>query len=95
MEADLILEKKNRVVVPDVLANAGGVIVSYFEWVQNIQSLFWDETEVNQSLKKILLKAFDEVWSAREHTGATLRMAAYMVALRRLVDAKRCRPVFP
>ena len=95
VDADRMLEKKKTLVVPDVLANAGGVIVSYFEWVQNIQSLFWDEEEVNQSLKKILLKAFDEVWATREEADVTLRMAAYMTALRRLVDAKRCRPVFP
>ncbi len=95
VEADRILQKKGTVVVPDILANAGGVIVSYFEWVQNIQSLFWDEAEVNRSLEKILTKAFDEVWSTGKESGVTLRMAAYMIALRRLVDAKRCRPVFP
>ena len=95
VEADRILEKKKIHVLPDVLANAGGVIVSYFEWVQNIQSLFWDEDEVNKSLKKLLLRAFDEVWGTHEKAGVTLRMGAYMVALRRLVDAKRSRPIFP
>lgn len=93
--ADEILNRKKTVVVPDILANAGGVVVSYFEWVQNIQSLFWDEAEVNHSLEKVLTKAFDEVWSVSEKTGGTLRMAAYIIALRRLVEAKRCRPVFP
>ena len=95
VDADKILEKRNIIVLPDILSNAGGVIVSYFEWVQNIQSLMWDVEEVNRSLEKILTHAFDEVWSVHEEKGVTPRMAAYMVALKRLVAAKRFRPIFP
>lgn len=95
VEADGILKKRDVVVIPDILANAGGVIVSYFEWVQNIQSLMWDVEEVNRSLQKIISRAFDEVWEVSEEKKVTPRMAAYMVALKRLVAAKRFRPIFP
>lgn len=95
VEADEILKNRGVVVIPDILANAGGVIVSYFEWVQNIQSLMWDVEEVNGSLEKIISRAFDEVWAVQQKDDVTPRMAAYMVALKRLVAAKRFRPIFP
>ena len=95
MEADEILGKREVLVIPDVLANAGGVIVSYFEWVQNIQSLTWEESEVNENLAKIITRAFDDVWNLAEQKKVTPRMAAYMTALRRLVVAKQFRPIFP
>lgn len=95
VKADEILKKRNILVIPDILANSGGVIVSYFEWVQNIQSLMWNVDEVNTSLKKIITNAFDEVWKIRKEHDVTARMAAYMLALKRLVDAKKCRPIFP
>ena len=95
VEADEILAKRGILVVPDILANAGGVIVSYFEWVQNIQSLTWDESEVNENLAKIITRAFDDVWNLSESKSVPLRMAAYMTALRRLVVAKQFRPIFP
>lgn len=94
-EADEILEAKNVVVVPDILANAGGVIVSYFEWVQNIQSLTWDEEAINRTLEKILIRAFNEVWEKAKEKNTSLRMGAYMVALERIVKAKKIRGVFP
>ena len=94
-EADQILEKKGIVIVPDILANAGGVIVSYFEWVQNLQALFWDEHEVNTMLKKILLRAFDEVWELSASHSTSLRMGAYMLALNRVMKAKQIRGIFP
>ena len=94
-EADQILEKKGIVIVPDILANAGGVIVSYFEWVQNLQALFWDEHEVNTMLKKILLRAFDEVWDLSVSHSTSLRMGAYMLALNRVMKAKKIRGIFP
>lgn len=94
-EADEILNKKGVVIVPDILANAGGVIVSYFEWVQDMQLLFWDEHEVYTRLENLLLKAFDEVYELSEKENVTMRMAAYMVALRRTVTAKKIRGIFP
>ena len=95
VEADAILAQRGILVVPDVLANAGGVIVSYFEWVQNIQSLTWEESEVNENLAKIITRAFDDVWNLAEQKSVSCRMAAYMTALRRLVVAKQFRPIFP
>jgi glutamate dehydrogenase (NAD(P)+) len=94
-EADEILEKKGVILVPDILANAGGVIVSYFEWVQNLQSIFWDEHEINAMLKKIMDKAFDEVYGVHQEKGVPMRIAAYMVALDRVVKAKKIRGIFP
>jgi glutamate dehydrogenase/leucine dehydrogenase len=93
--ADDILEKKNTVIVPDILANSGGVVVSYFEWVQNIQSLFWDETEVNRNLSRILCKAIEEVYSLHKEKNVTLRTSAYALALRRLAMARNIRGIFP
>lgn len=95
VEADKILERNNKIVVPDILANAGGVVVSYFEWVQNIQSLMWDEEEVNRALEKIMIRSFNEVWDKKKENNATMRMGAYMVAVNRLVQAKKIRGIFP
>ena len=94
-EADEILNQKGIVVVPDILANAGGVVVSYFEWVQNLQAIFWDIHEVNSMLKKVMLKSFDEVYGLSKEKNVTLRLAAYMVALDRVIKARRIRGVFP
>jgi glutamate dehydrogenase (NAD(P)+) len=93
--ADDILERKGKIIVPDILANAGGVVVSYFEWVQNIQSLMWDEEEVNRTLEKIIIRAFNEVWDKTKENNTTLRMGAYMVAINRIVKAKSIRGIFP
>lgn len=95
VEADKILEENHVVVVPDILANAGGVIVSYFEWVQNLQSLFWDEHEINSLLKKIILRAFEEVWENANAKGISLRMGAYTLALERVLKARQIRGIFP
>lgn len=95
IEADRILEKNGKRIVPDILANAGGVVVSYFEWVQNIQSLMWDEEEVNRALEKIMIRAFNEVWNEALNNKTTMRMGAYMVAIDRIVKAKKIRGVFP
>ena len=94
-EADDILNERGIIVVPDILANAGGVVVSYFEWVQNLQAILWDEHEVNSMLKKIMLKAFDEVYALSRERDVTLRISAYMVALDRVVKAKKIRGIFP
>lgn len=94
-EADSILEERGIMVVPDILANAGGVVVSYFEWVQNIQSLVWDEDEVNKTLNRIMCKAIDEVYAMHEAKKITMRSSAYCLALKKLVDAKSIRGIFP
>ncbi len=94
-EADRILAEKGIRVVPDILANAGGVVVSYFEWVQNLQAIFWDEHEVYSNLQKILLKAFDEVYTLALDKKVPMRISAYMLALDRVVKAKQIRGIFP
>jgi glutamate dehydrogenase (NAD(P)+) len=92
---DAVLAERGVYVVPDILANAGGVIVSYFEWVQDLQSFFWEETEVNQRLQRILANAFAEVAAVAEQRGLRLREAAYVVALERVVEAIRLRGIYP
>ncbi len=95
VEGDRILEERGIIAVPDILANAGGVVVSYFEWVQNIQAVLWDEDRINKSLEDIMKRAFKEVWEKAHEKNTTLRMGAYMVALERLVVAKKLRGIFP
>ena len=92
---DAILAERDVYVVPDILANAGGVIVSYFEWVQDLQSFFWEESEINQRLQRILVNAFAEVTAVAHARGLRLREAAYVVALQRVVDAIRLRGMYP
>jgi glutamate dehydrogenase (NAD(P)+) len=94
-EADEILNEKGVIVVPDILANAGGVVVSYFEWVQNLQAIFWDVEEVNSALGKIMLRSFDEVYELSKEKKVTMRIAAYMVALQRVIKAIKIRGIFP
>ena len=94
-EADQILEERGIVVVPDILANAGGVVVSYFEWVQNIQSVSWTEESVNEKLKEIMDPAFEAVWNIAHENNTTLRMGAYLIAVKRVVDAKQARAIWP
>jgi glutamate dehydrogenase (NAD(P)+) len=95
VEADEILNKRNIIVVPDILANPGGVCVSYMEWVQNLQCLYWDEEEVNQRLNRILCKAFETVYAIHKEKNAPLRTSAYMVALKKLAAVKKIRGIFP
>jgi glutamate dehydrogenase (NAD(P)+) len=94
-EADRILSDNGIFIVPDILANTGGVIVSYLEWVQGLQFLFWDEAQVNDQLQKILTKAFVEVLQTSQQEKADMRTAAYMIALRRLACAMAFRGIFP
>ena len=94
-EADEILGRNGITVVPDILVNAGGVVVSYFEWIQNIQALTWDEDEVNRTLEKIMIRAFNEVWDDSVKNRISLRMSAYKLAIDRVVKAKKIRGVFP
>jgi len=94
-EADLILADKGAMVVPDILANAGGVVCSYFEWVQNIQCFPWEEEETNQRLGRIMQRALIEVWQIAEERGISLRLAAYVLAVERVAQAIRLRGIFP
>ncbi|MGV3719843.1 MAG: Glu/Leu/Phe/Val family dehydrogenase [Actinomycetota bacterium] len=94
-EADLILHDAGVTVVPDVLANAGGVIVSYFEWVQDLQAFFWSEGEVNVRLEQLLSRALSEVWEAAEQHRTDLRMGAYAVGVNRVAQATRTRGIYP
>jgi len=93
--ADIILRENGVTVVPDVLANAGGVTVSYFEWVQSLQSFFWSENEVNSKLESILVKAFQQVQAAAKRHSCDLRTAAYIVGVSRVADAIQARGIYP
>jgi glutamate dehydrogenase (NAD(P)+) len=90
-EADEILDAKNVVVVPDILANGGGVVVSYFEWVQDISWLFWSEDEVRNKLREVIYKAFDKVWQFSEERKANMRTGAMSTSLLRLERAMKLR----
>ncbi len=94
-DGDAILRDRNILLIPDVLANAGGVTVSYFEWVQDIQSFFWSEDEVNERLGRILKRAFAEVWAAGEKHQIDLRTAAYIVGVARVAEATVTRGIYP
>jgi len=94
-EADKILEKRGITVVPDIFANSGGVIVSYFEWVQNIQELTWERNQVNEMLESLMTKSFTAIMDVVEECKCTVRMAAYIVALRKLIFAENMKGIFP
>lgn len=92
-EADELLASKGIIVVPDILANAGGVVVSYFEWVQNIQCLSWTEEEVNTKLKDIMDPSFNAVWDIAQQNKVSLRTGAYLIAIKRVVEARKLRGI--
>ncbi len=94
-EADAILAGRDVLVVPDILANAGGVSVSYFEWVQDLQSYFWSEEEINAHLERIMVSTFERVTAVARDRRVTLRMAALIVAVRRVADALMIRGIYP
>jgi glutamate dehydrogenase (NAD(P)+) len=94
-EADRILGEQNVLVLPDILANAGGVTVSYFEWVQDLQFYFWTEQEINARLTEIMTAAFTRVWSYAQAEGVDLRTAALMLAAQRVAEAHRLRGLYP
>jgi glutamate dehydrogenase (NAD(P)+) len=93
--ADRILRDRGVLVVPDILANAGGVTVSYFEWVQGLQYLFWTEEEINARLERIMGMALDQVYRMAEEKGVSLRLAALMLAVQRVHDATVLRGIYP
>ena len=90
-----VLSKKGVFIIPDILCNAGGVIVSYFEWVQGLQNFFWDLDRINEELHGILKRAFVEVCEAAAHYNTDMKKAAFIVALRKLFMAMRLRGLFP
>jgi glutamate dehydrogenase (NAD(P)+) len=93
--ADKILYEKDIFLIPDILANAGGVTVSYFEWVQGLQQFFWSERDVNVKLREIMVKAFDEVYKMSQKHQVGMRTGAYMLAVERVADAIMKRGIFP
>lgn len=94
-EADKILEEKGVIVIPDILANSGGVVVSYFEWVQGIQCFFWNIEQVNSYLETIMTNAFDSTWTLAEEKKMSMRNATFMIAIKRVGNALRERGIFP
>ena len=94
-DADPILRERGIVSIPDILCNAGGVVVSYFEWVQNLQSYSWPADEVAQRQADVLNRAFDEVWDLHAERGIDLRLAAHTIAVGRVAEAQRLRGLYP
>jgi glutamate dehydrogenase (NAD(P)+) len=94
-DADRILQDNGVLVVPDILANAGGVVVSYFEWVQDLQAFFWEEEEVNVRLEKVMRRSFEHVCQVAEKNKVDLRMGAYIIGVQRVAEATTIRGIYP
>ena len=94
-EADVLLRERGVTVIPDIVANAGGVVVSYFEWVQGLQYYFWKENEITARLQELMASAFRRVWNAAQKGGVDLRTAALMEGVRRVADAHVVRGLYP
>jgi glutamate dehydrogenase (NAD(P)+) len=94
-DADEILEDKGIFVIPDILANAGGVTVSYFEWVQDLQEFFWDENDINERLQRIMARAFDNVLRVSQEKKVNMRTAAYILAIDKVASATTIRGIYP
>lgn len=94
-KADKVFEEKGIIVIPDILANSGGVCISYFEYIQDIQSYSWDLDRVNREMKTVLLRAFEQVYNLSKERNVSLRTAAYMIAGERLAKAHEWRELFP
>jgi glutamate dehydrogenase (NAD(P)+) len=94
-EADAMLEAKGVLILPDILANAGGVVVSYFEWVQDIQAYFWGSGEVNSRLREVMTRSYQQVRAEAQTHGVTLRDAAFRIAVTKVAEATRVRGIYP
>ncbi len=94
-DADAILHQRGVLLIPDILANAGGVTVSYFEWVQDLQELFWDEDDVNRRLERVMVKAFTDVHASAKKYNVDMRTGAYIVGIERVANAMRTRGIWP
>src|SRR5207253_1166616 len=94
-DADTALHKRGIMVIPDILANAGGVTVSYFEWVQDLQELFWDEDDVNRRLERVMVKAFADVHGTAKKYNIDMRTGAYIVGIQRVATAMSTRGIWP
>jgi glutamate dehydrogenase (NAD(P)+) len=94
-EGDKILADRGIFIVPDIVANSGGVAVSYFEWVQDIQAYFWSDEEVNDRLRQIMELAFDEVHGLATEKGLSMRQAAHWIGVSRVAEAHQMRGLFP
>ena len=94
-EADDILAERGILVVPDVICNAGGVTVSYFEWVQDFNSYFWTEEEINQRLDQILITSLNKIWDTADRHRISLRTATFAVACERILMVRRDRGLYP
>jgi glutamate dehydrogenase (NAD(P)+) len=94
-EADVILRERGVTVIPDILANAGGVVVSYFEWVQGLQYYFWRESEITARLQEVMTRAFNRVWALASKESTDLRTAALMEGIRRVAEGYKVRGLYP
>lgn len=94
-DADVILRDRGIILIPDVLANAGGVVVSYFEWVQDLQFFFWQEAEVIAKMEAILIRSYAEVSKMAQTQGIDMRLAAYLIGVKRVADATTIRGIYP
>ena len=94
-DADIALHQRGVMVIPDILANAGGVTVSYFEWVPDLQELFWDEDDVNRRLERVMVKAFTDVHATAKKYNVDMRTGAYIVGIERVATAMRTRGIWP
>ncbi|MBO0689435.1 MAG: glutamate dehydrogenase, partial [Candidatus Dormibacteraeota bacterium] len=94
-EADRVLNDRGVMVIPDILANAGGVIVSYFEWVQDLQAFFWEREEVNTKLHHVITRAFYEVLHTSVHRRLDMRTSAYVLGVGRVAKASSTRGIYP
>jgi glutamate dehydrogenase/leucine dehydrogenase len=94
-EADRIMNEKGILIIPDILCNAGGVVVSYFEWVQDMQQLFWEEEDVNHRLERIMVRSFRDVYETSRQMNIDLRTAALVLGIGRVAEATKTRGLYP